>query len=501
MIRFCDREVNCVTIKELSRSSLFTYFLNENREDIVCVINENGQYDGMITYNSLLNSSNIQASILKEKLILDKYIWENGRKLFLNNTEYNEKNVLFPVVNREGYLLCFAYQDKDADREIRQLRELNKCSKALNFKDVFPEYDCVTIWGINELAYFLAQYLKALEVTIKVKGEFWEELGDWQSYECPVYRNMDIYAEGTWGKRENILEVLQRSVSAEFECVDNIYEANIEKGYIVDAEINLNDFLFNLRDAELYLLGTDMLVQDTYDFLIKNEIDIEGFISDNQDEFGRFILGKPVYSRHDIEKKDQTIIIECTQKHSAWGFGSVDFFDYAGYHRNENFFLFKDYYDGLVRNQLRHVLYGKRLVLIGDVLLCKILYSMMMEIADCRYWNVMDDKNINGECDIIFNGEVTMDSICLLVSPEYYVHGSCSEDVEMKKKSLIEKISELGIVNYTDYFSYTINLIELEGKISRKKLTEYPKGICIGASQYFCGNIFFRGVLEGHPKF
>ncbi len=501
MIRFCDREVNCVTLKELSRSILFSYFLNGSREDILCVINENGQYDGMITYNSLLNCSNIQTSILKEKLVLDNYIWENGRKLFLNNKEYNDENALVPVVNREGYLLCFAFQDKDANREIRQLRELNKCSYALNFQDVFSEYDCVTIWGINELAYSFAQYLKALGVTVHVKGEFWKELGNWGDYECLGCRNLDIYAEGTWYKKENMWEVVQRSVSVEFECVDNIYEANIEKGYIVDADINLRDFLSNLKSVnELYLLGTDILVQDTYDFLVKNGIDIKGFISDNEDEMGHIILGKPVYSRYNIEKNDQTVIIECTQKHSAWGFGLVDFFDYAGYYRNEKFFLIKDYCDGIIRNQLKHVLYGKRLVLAGDFLLCKMLYSIMIEIADCSYWNVMNDKNIIEDNEIVFSGEVTIDKICLLVLPEYFVHGSCSEEAGRKKRNLIERITELGIVNYTDYFCHTINLIELQEKVSGEKSLNYPKGICIGAIQYFCGNIFFRGVLEGHPQ-
>ncbi len=39
--------------------------------------------------------------------------------------------MLLLVLDRDYQLICFAYQDKDANREIRMLRELKETRKAL----------------------------------------------------------------------------------------------------------------------------------------------------------------------------------------------------------------------------------------------------------------------------------------------------------------------------------------------------------------------------------
>lgn len=43
MIRFCDREVNSVMQDGLTRSWLFSYFLNGKRDDTLCVTDKNGR--------------------------------------------------------------------------------------------------------------------------------------------------------------------------------------------------------------------------------------------------------------------------------------------------------------------------------------------------------------------------------------------------------------------------------------------------------------------------
>ena len=127
MIRFCDKELLCVRNDELDRSALFSYFLNGCRDQILCVVDTNGMYEGKITYTSLLNSVNETGCIETDKVVLDEYVWENARDFFINYKKFGDEIVVLPVVDKGGNLLCFAYEDADANREIRQLHELAEC--------------------------------------------------------------------------------------------------------------------------------------------------------------------------------------------------------------------------------------------------------------------------------------------------------------------------------------------------------------------------------------
>lgn len=64
MIRFCDKEVCCVG-EELNRQDLVAYFLNGHRQEIICIIDNQGKYRGKITYDSLLGKD-LEASINRE---------------------------------------------------------------------------------------------------------------------------------------------------------------------------------------------------------------------------------------------------------------------------------------------------------------------------------------------------------------------------------------------------------------------------------------------------
>lgn len=502
MIRFCDMEVNCVTLDGLTRGSLFSYFLQGNREALLCLIDESGKYLGNITYTSLLHSEDLEGSIRADKVILDKNIWENGRKFFCSYEKQADEIVLLPVVNKAGQLVCFAYEDEDANREIRQLRELTVQDKPyLGFTDVFPEYGCVTIWECNELAYYFAKYLQESGVPFNVKGGIWEVFGEWESHESLDYQMLDIYAEGTWERSNHLQESLQRSVSVEFECIDTIYEANIEQGWIKDSKGSLEEFLQRLQEKkEIYLLGMGTDSQDVYDFLLGNGIEISGFIADKEDKQNQqVLLGKPVYSRYRIPNPSACTLIECTQGHSAWGFGQTDSYDYAGYDRNERYFLMKDYKICL-RSLLKHVLCGRNVVLTGDFLLCKKVAEYLGSIAHCKYWDIDGEGKLVDGCQALQAKEIGENDIVLVAVPQYFVNGNFSEEALKRKEGYITKIKELGVVNYTDYFCYEDNLLALEQGCVKKGWAQNLKGICIGAIQYFCGSIFFRGILEGHPQ-
>lgn len=155
MIRFCDKDVFCVEYGRINRSELLRYFLAGNLDEVVCVLDADGRYSGHITYWTLIQNEKAEYAILKDCLVLNKDIWKNGRLLFAIYKDQFGENILLPVVNEDRQLLCFAYEDKDANRNLRMLRELQKKLNAIQFADVYPQFECVKIREFNELAYFL----------------------------------------------------------------------------------------------------------------------------------------------------------------------------------------------------------------------------------------------------------------------------------------------------------------------------------------------------------
>lgn len=156
---------------------------------------------------------------------------DGGKKDFFCHKSHRNKHPLLPVVDREGNLVSFAYEDDDANRELRQIRELREQQnpKMVQFVDMYPDCDCVIIYGFNELAYYFASYLREQGIPVQVEGTMWGGFFESDNVQVPEYRCMKIYAEGTWEKPENWEENLLRTVSVEFEYVDKIYEENIRK--------------------------------------------------------------------------------------------------------------------------------------------------------------------------------------------------------------------------------------------------------------------------------
>ena len=116
------------------------------------------------------------------------------------------------------------------------------------------------------------------------------------------YQNLNIYAEGTWEKCENLREYLLRSVSVEFEYVNIIYEKNIKKGFIRDALYTYEKLIQKLRESEQIVIkdiGENTLAVS--DWLAKSRIDNYCFLTkDNMGE--KYVLGKPLYNLNELMK-------------------------------------------------------------------------------------------------------------------------------------------------------------------------------------------------------
>ena len=189
------------------------------------------------------------------------------------------------------------------------------------------------------------------------------------------YKNYSVYAEGIGQKPESLRQ--RCSVSVEFECIDQIYEANICKGIITDAKGDFEDLLEMLQNRPIGILNMDEDSLDVYDGLRKMDLDIVCFVSDKPEEQGKFLFGKEILSMAEaMEREEQIVFIESESKYSAWGSGPVDFdFYYYGLKRNERLFLWKDYME-LPDNGFSYLLEdvlkksATKLVLVGDFWFC-----------------------------------------------------------------------------------------------------------------------------------
>lgn len=235
MVRFCDNEVCCVLERELDRSAILDYFFQDHMDEIVCVLNEEEKYVGKITYYSLINTDNVYEVVQKDSVILNSDIWKNARNYFCNYKSSHNEHVLLPVVNKDNRLICFAYEDFDANREIRMLRELSENTNALQFRDIYPKYEGVRIYEFNELAYLFAEYLKKQNIAVQVYGDLWRDFFESTEIELQDYKYLLIYAEGIQPKKADWMDNLLDSVSMEFECIDHMYEMNIKNHIIQDA--------------------------------------------------------------------------------------------------------------------------------------------------------------------------------------------------------------------------------------------------------------------------
>lgn len=507
MIRFCDREVGCAEYAWLSRIGMLEYFLPDHKEDVICVYDnlDNMGYIGLITYDSYQHSINVDGAIRREYVVLDTDLWKNAREYFDQQIGNSTVDVLLPILNVKGELVCFAYEDVKADREIRMLRELQENSNMLQFTDVYSQYKCVKIYEFNELALAFAKYLEKLNIPVEVNGVMWQ--GFFEGEECQFlnYECYKIYAEGIEGKVRNWRENLLRSVSVEFECIDKLYEANIREGNIKDVG---GDFLWLVEklsdENEIVIIGTGISSLNVWDLLISNGIDIVCFMSEDENDQKYRLFGKKVLSEREVKRNTKhPVFLECCAENSAWGFGGVDRFDYQGYQRNRRFFLIKDYIDIPVGN-LQNILKDKNVVLLGNLNLCHNVSHVLELIEGCRvnYWDLLDE-NLTGEIGITSTDgrNISGEDVCCLIEPLYYCEAEQAQKLRKKKEMYLERLKESKLDNVTNYFSRFEVLISIQKKSNEKYTLPCltPGNILLNISGHMSGNEFFGSLLDGHP--
>lgn len=425
-------------------------------------------------------------------LVFDEKIWQNARKHFRDNSFQDiTKLQLVPILDTRGTLVCYGWQDDEANREIRMLKELKKKPNTLQFKEIFPDIREVAVWGCNELAYYFVKYLEETGIPVTVSGQYWEYLG----YKNVNNANFDgkdkmiIRAEQIFENNGNLFQKVIRSVSADFECIDKIYEANILAGNTNDTGRGLKWLFEKVKGKDIIILGTDEKAQDTYDMLYAHGIDIKHFAVKNiHENEPHTLLGKRVTTiTETLHDGENVVFIEVYGKDSAWGNSYVELFDYYGYERNESFFFINDYADVPCSN-LIHVLRGKSVFLTGDKRLCKIVAEYLEDVEqgdiELQYAGMLQEGMITGE-----------DIVCTV----YLWYGLNA--LERREQVLGEYLAS---VPYINYFSRVIAFAMIDqyryryiGKYHAKRLV--PKGILINDTHSYSGNVFFKGVMDSHP--
>lgn len=440
-------------------------------------------------------SSDIQVTEAEECMFLDKDLWKNGRVYFkCGMYDSTDKARLLPIVDKGQELVCYGYQDNEANRELRMLKEITRTKEALQFADIFPDIRRVVICGCNELAYFFARYLEGRQIPVFVTGKYWDFMGYTQAENIVCDKStMVVYAEDFF---QRIIrdQMFFKSVSPEFECIDKIYEANVLAGKIRDTIGNFEDFIYCLSgEREIVILGDGREAQDAYDLLLKYGIDICGFAVESNAR--KNLFGKKVMSMNEaVTFLDSPVFLECHGHNGALGEKYTEYFDYYGYERNRQFFLMRDYTDIPISN-LVHVLCGKKVVLAGDRRLSQIL---------SRYLNAVENGNISirsidlGQSEPVEQGEI----VCMVV-PDY--HNRLKSMREKRELEYAQFLSALQSNNYTEYFARNRSFTLIESYLNQgsekyvsSKLT--PKGILLGKIPPWSGNVFFKDIMDGHPE-
>lgn len=449
-----------------------------------------------IEWKSLNCNKEDKEFIHEDIVIFDENIWKNGEKFFRARVKNISEIDKFPVVDENGEFLFWAYQDDEANRELRMLRELSD-TDMLHFGDVFPEYDYVEVHGFNELAYQFVKYLRLWEIPVVVYGNAWERLGISEQLCRESGNGYVIYAEGTWQRSDSLYRESMRSVSVCFECIDKIYNANVEVGKIKKTIGGEKEFIDYIREKNIAILGIDATAVEVYDYLFGKGVEASFFADEYQAGNNRRMFSKPVLKYRDIFQNDkETVFLECHGYDSRWGLGEADFFDYHGYHRNINFFFARDYFEP-EQGHLKHTVNAyKRIVMFGLHSMCEYLRKQdMYANKDVRYIDLLGEiSEYSNEIEVVESGS---ENLYLFIYPEF-LYENPKIYREKLEKYLFQAL-KIGLTDYVDYYTKNLSFIGFE-KYYHIDSRLRPQGVMLGAIDGNSGNILFNGILDGHPQ-
>lgn len=169
-----DGEVYIIDNKiNIDRRWIISFFLNGHIEDYLLVYDQCGQYSGVITYKSFLQSTDMETAIIYDKLKINEFFWQDARALLCDSNTVNA----VPVFNRNMELLYFAKYDKALEDKWNKMLKLYQYVDKVMLENFQCFAECVHIKGINDVLFKLREWLALLGVKVSVEGEEWEAFG------------------------------------------------------------------------------------------------------------------------------------------------------------------------------------------------------------------------------------------------------------------------------------------------------------------------------------
>lgn len=142
---------------DIEREWALSFFLSGHIEDYHLLQDECGQYSGIITYQSLLWSTDLEMSVIREKLHVENLWWKAQEILG------DDKSVdAVPVFDRDGEIQYFARYDR---RIVDAWRKLSGLEEYVDW-EMWKTFQCYTkrvhIRRINDVLFRLREWLISL---------------------------------------------------------------------------------------------------------------------------------------------------------------------------------------------------------------------------------------------------------------------------------------------------------------------------------------------------
>ena len=168
-----DGEAYIVDSRNIDRNWALSFFLDGHMEDYLLLYDEDDQYGGLITYKRLLRNTDLETAVIHEKLFFEGNFWNDARALLGNGKKIDA----VPVFDQNMEIVYFAKYDEELVDAWSKMYDL----RAHVDKEMWKDFRCFTnhfhIRGINDVLFWLREWLVSLGVKVSVEGEAWSFFG------------------------------------------------------------------------------------------------------------------------------------------------------------------------------------------------------------------------------------------------------------------------------------------------------------------------------------
>lgn len=218
MIRLCSKIIKEIDILQVDDE--IGAFFDEHGEEGVVVVRESEKIRGIITYVSSLEAHKEGVQIQRERILMNKNIFEEAHKLF----DSNKRLVLLPVFYQDQ-IICFCYDNKKKSYVYYSIDKILTYYKAganlLPFRKIYPKVKSIKLNGFNEWTLCLYKIFKKIGLSVDVEGEMWKYVDICSDNRSTTDMEIfTVFGEGT-------SELYQQDVYKEFHFL--VVTASIDK--------------------------------------------------------------------------------------------------------------------------------------------------------------------------------------------------------------------------------------------------------------------------------